>query len=134
MSKYIQCPCFSKALYHKCCQPYHEGAPVPDALILMRSRFSAYALDLPDYIIKTTAPENANYQSNCDQWRSELHQFSSVTRFAGLQILQFVGADKDASVTFCASLFQGDKNISFTEKSTFSKASGSWLYKAGEIE
>ena len=45
------CPCGSGKRYDDCCATYHHGfsrAPTPEAL--MRSRYSAYALDLLDYI------------------------------------------------------------------------------------
>jgi len=58
------CPCGSGQTYAACCQPWHDGlaqgvhAPTPEAL--MRSRYSAYALGLIDYLLATwhgsTAP------------------------------------------------------------------------------
>ena len=43
-----------------CCGLYHSGQPAPDAESLMRSRYSAYALGLIDYLLATwhvsTAP------------------------------------------------------------------------------
>ena len=57
-------PCGSGWAYSACCGPWHEGllqgvhAPTPQAL--MRSRYSAYVLRLPDYLLATwhgaTAP------------------------------------------------------------------------------
>ena len=46
----------SSASYEDCCQPYHESLAAPDAERLMRSRYSAFVLQLPDYIVKTTVP------------------------------------------------------------------------------
>lgn len=42
------CPCHSQKCYEECCKRYHEGAAAENALILMRSRYSAYALQLAD--------------------------------------------------------------------------------------
>ena len=39
------CPCGSGGKYKKCCQKYHKGALAKDALTLMKSRYSAYALN-----------------------------------------------------------------------------------------
>jgi hypothetical protein len=53
------CPCGSRLLYKQCCQPYHDKKalpPTPEAL--MRSRYSAYSLNIVDYIVETTHPEN----------------------------------------------------------------------------
>ena len=37
-----------------CCAPYHKGKAVPTAALLLISRFSAYAMNLPHFIIETT--------------------------------------------------------------------------------
>src|SRR5690606_39997765 len=58
-------------LYQDCCQPYHDGllnneadkidGVKPDsAERLMRSRYRAFVLVKPDYIVKTTLPEQQN--------------------------------------------------------------------------
>ena len=58
------CPCGLAREYVQCCGRYHAGAlhlgaSTPDAL--MRSRYSAYALNLRDYVLDTwhasTRPE-----------------------------------------------------------------------------
>ncbi|MEZ5479856.1 MAG: YchJ family metal-binding protein, partial [Thiolinea sp.] len=47
----MPCPCQSGLSYAECCQPFHEGrAQAPTAEALMRSRYSAYALNLPAYL------------------------------------------------------------------------------------
>lgn len=52
------CPCCSGQLYKNCCQPYHLWRKnAPNAEILMRSRYSAYALRQADYLIKTWHPK-----------------------------------------------------------------------------
>lgn len=49
--KTIPCPCNPKALYHNCCEPYHNGAQYPEQPeSLMRSRYSAYVLHNIDYL------------------------------------------------------------------------------------
>jgi SEC-C motif-containing protein len=103
------------------------------AVKLMRSRYAAYALDLCDYIIETTHKDNPNYETNLDEWRNSLHQFSKKTRFDSLTVIEFIDGDEEAFVTFTAYLRQDDADIAFTEKSTFHKVDGRWLYRAGEI-
>ena len=56
MLKNENCPCCSGLKFNNCCLPYHEGAIPPSAEKLMRSRYSAYSLCLPDYIVATTHP------------------------------------------------------------------------------
>lgn len=50
------CPCDSKKAYAKCCQPWHQGQTPPNAELLMRSRYSAYVLDVLDYLRATWHP------------------------------------------------------------------------------
>jgi SEC-C motif domain protein len=133
MSNFERCACHSKVPYHKCCERYHDGATPETALALMRSRYCAYAKNLPDYIISTTHRHNPGFQSDFEKWKNELAQFSRETRFDALQILAFVHGENEASVTFTATLTQGDHDASFTEKSQFVKESGRWLYKSGEV-
>ena len=52
----LKCPCGSQDSYKNCCKPLHRGEPAKSAVQLMRSRYSAYALSLPDYIIATPSP------------------------------------------------------------------------------
>lgn len=133
--RFDPCACTSRKLYHKCCQPFHQGeAAPPNALLLMRSRFCAYALGLADYIIDTTHPENSGYNSNRVAWKKDIEQFSSGTKFDTLKVLEFIDGEVNASVTFTAYLRQGDHDASFTERSEFAKENGRWLYKSGKIE
>jgi SEC-C motif domain protein len=134
VSKYNPCPCSSKALYHKCCKEYHDGKLPENALKLMRSRYSAFALKLCDYIIDTTHPENPAHEENLNAWRREILTFSAGTRFNFLDIVEFIDGDNEATVTFTANLNQHDQDVSFTEKSVFEKVNGKWLYKSGELK
>lgn len=52
----IRCPCCSGLPYDECCGPLHAGAPAPTAERLMRSRFSAFARGLPEYLLATWHP------------------------------------------------------------------------------
>jgi SEC-C motif-containing protein len=51
------CPCGHARTYAECCGRYHAGEPAPTAEALMRSRYSAYALGLADYLAQTWAEE-----------------------------------------------------------------------------
>jgi hypothetical protein len=48
------CPCGSGKSYDACCGRLHAGAPAPDPEALLRARFSAYKLQLADYLVATT--------------------------------------------------------------------------------
>ena len=52
---HLACPC-GQGDYQHCCQPLHVGqAHAESASQLMRSRYSAFALQQIDYIVQTTA-------------------------------------------------------------------------------
>jgi SEC-C motif-containing protein len=132
MTKALNCPCKSGLPYKNCCEKFHKRSTLPaNASELMRSRFSAYAIRLVDYIIDTTHPENASKPHNLRAWKKDLLGFAQNTRFEDLKILDFVHGDNDATVTFHATLKQGSKDASFTEKSIFYKVDGKWLYHSG---
>lgn len=50
------CPCSPDKTLASCCGRYHQGEKAPGAVELMRSRYSAFALGLTDYIRDTTHP------------------------------------------------------------------------------
>ncbi|MBX9669663.1 MAG: hypothetical protein K2X93_18715 [Candidatus Obscuribacterales bacterium] len=132
-SKYFPCPCSSKTLYHKCCKAFHDGQLPTKAVDLMKSRYSAYALNLPEYIISTTHKDNPNCKADHEEWKADLQNFSSTTQFDSLQIEEFVDGEETATVMFKASLRQAGQDASFREKSTFVKQDERWLYRSGEI-
>jgi SEC-C motif-containing protein len=127
------CPCCSGKGYAECCKVFHEGILPENALQLMRSRYSAYASDLPDYIVATTHPANPNYNKDFTVWKKDISKFSSISIFRKLDILDFHENGNLATVTFTAYISQGNNDVTFTEKSNFEKIRGRWLYRDGEI-
>ncbi|NGX33972.1 MAG: hypothetical protein K1060chlam1_00316 [Candidatus Anoxychlamydiales bacterium] len=128
------CPCQSKKQYIDCCEKFHLGKKKPqNAKDLMRSRFSAYALSLVDYIIKTSHPKNVCFQKDLKTLKEEILRFCKDTAFANLKILDFIEEKNKAFVTFTAYLKADKKDITFTEISHFEKKDGKWLYKDGQI-
>jgi SEC-C motif-containing protein len=129
-----QCPCCSGKQYQDCCATYHRGKEPENALVLMRSRYSAYALHLADYIIHTTHPDNPHYQIDRNKWRGEILNFSKMTYFEKLEILDFSPGEEKALVTFTAHLKQNGSDATFTEQSQFEKYQGRWVYYNGKID
>jgi SEC-C motif-containing protein len=121
------CPCGSKAKYKKCCQVYHKGAFAKTALLLMKSRYSAYVLGDSAYLVKTTHINNPDYSRDIKRWRESIEAFSKATEFLALEILEFVDGEEEAFVTFKAKLSSG----TMVEKSRFLKENGRWLYESG---
>jgi SEC-C motif-containing protein len=120
-------------LLQECCGRFHAGAIPRTAEELMRSRYSAYALGLVDYIIDTTHKASPHRVSDLSRWREELKLFSNETKFEGLKILEFIDGARSASVTFRATLKHGAKDVSFTEKSAFAREGDRWFYKQGKF-
>lgn len=98
----------------------------------MRSRYSAYARHLADFIIDTTHPSNPNTLPDRLSWAAEILAFTHNTRFERLEILEFRDGDPIAYVRFTAYLSQGGADVSFTEDSRFEKLGGRWLYRYGK--
>lgn len=129
----IFCPCKSGKTYDDCCKPYHLGQLPDTALKLMRSRYSAYALCLPEYIISTTHPDNPQYNQDKKKWFQQIFEFCSNTEFENLEILHFQEKDSFATVTFVAYLIQNNQDVSFKETSCFEKIKTKWLYRSGVV-
>jgi SEC-C motif-containing protein len=125
----MKCPCHSEKDYKDCCGPYHKNeSPAETPLKLMRSRYSAYALGLTDYIIETTHPESPLRSQGLKKWKASIEEFSQTTKFLDLLIL----SSDDTHVTFHAILSINGKDASYTEKSLFEKSNNKWYYVCGE--
>jgi SEC-C motif-containing protein len=130
LHKEMPCPCHSGQLYTKCCKIFHDRKEAPkDALLLMRSRYAAYALSLPLYIIETTHPDHPSAKRDLEEWKEEILLFYQNTKFENLEIIQFIPGTETAYVIFKASLSQNEHDCSFTEKSLFKKNKKRWLYR-----
>jgi len=128
------CPCGSEKKFKKCCRVFHFDEEKPEnALILMKSRYSAFAACDSSYIMKTTHKENLDYTTDSLSWENSIHEFSDHSDFRKLDILEFIDGENEAYVTFKATIFQGAIDSSFCEKSKFLKVDGYWLYHSGEI-
>jgi len=128
------CPCSSGKRYDDCCKIFHEGKALPTALQLMRSRYSAYSKCLVHYIIETTDPLGPQYCRHLSDWKRSIIEFSRSHYFEKLEIIESMEESDSASVTFTAHVsLKGGQDVSFTEKSTFSKNHGRWLYLSGTV-
>lgn len=127
------CPCCSGKVYEECCRRFHEGEKPLHAVELMRSRYSAYALNKPDYIMKTTHPGSPQFGKEAEKWSNAISEFCLHTQFKDLEVIGSQERASFATVTFFAHLVQNQKDVSFTEKSFFEKIHGQWLYRRGQL-
>ena len=122
----LGCPCrtpVDPVPYRDCCGRYHEGThygQAPDALALMRSRYSGFVLGQWDYLLQT--------------WHSstrptELDPAPSGLRWLGLEVRRYTVTDADhASVEFVARSKLGGRAQRQHEVSRFVRLGGRWLY------
>lgn len=118
------CPCSSGLPYDDCCAKYHQNRSFPDQPeVLMRSRFSAYALHLVDYLLETTHPSVRHLHS-----KSEIKNWSTTNIWLSLEICEAC----DEIVEFKAFFEHNQKLAIHHERSTFKKDGGKWYYLSGE--
>lgn len=127
------CPCCSGKLYSECCLLPHAGLKAENALQLMRSRYSAYALGLYEYIMETTHPKNPAFLHDKSKWKSKILAFMNKTQFNKLEIIHISDDEPISKVTFIAYITQNEKDATFTEESRFEKLHGRWLYLDGKV-
>jgi SEC-C motif-containing protein len=127
-----ECPCHSGVRYAACCKPLHEGqreADTPEAL--MRSRYSAFALGLGDYLVRTLSADHPD-RVEPDAPRL-LSQARAGQRFLGLTILEASAEGDRGVVLFRARIFERGADRSFSERARFRREGGAWRYEGGEI-
>lgn len=128
------CPCGSGLPYTECCEPFHKGEVAQTPEILMRSRYSAYAKGLIDYIIDTTDPVGKAWDADMTAWIDRIRKFAAKTTFDGVKILSSEFEGDAGVVRFHAKIRARSGDLSFTETSQFTRRDGRWLYSEGLIE
>ncbi len=118
------CPCGSTKLYSDCCQPLHDGQVAKDAEALMRSRFSAFSLLLPDYLLASWHPSTRPEQFELDQ----------TTQWKRLEIISAGNGDQQGEVHFKAYYVEQGEWQLLEETSKFLFEQGHWLYHSGNYQ
>jgi SEC-C motif-containing protein len=122
----IRCPCGTPLPYDDCCGRIHTGAThAPTAEALMRSRYSAYATDNPDYLLDSWHPDTRPKKLRLDADR----------RWERLEILGTSGGGllhTDGTVEFRAHYRHTTHSGVLHELSRFTKIGGRWVYVDGD--
>ena len=125
------CPCQSGESHAACCDPYLAGSrQAPTAEALMRSRYTAYALQRVDYLLRTHA---ATTRASVD--RQDIATWAAETRFVGLEVLLTkAGGDEDqrGEVTFVARMRGAEGASVMCERSRFERHGDRWFYVDGD--
>ncbi|OZI61665.1 YchJ family protein [Bordetella genomosp. 11] len=123
----MTCPCGTGRTYPACCGKWHEGPhhlQAPTAEALMRSRYSAYVLDLLDYIRDTWHPATRP---------THMEPNPPGLKWLGLQVKHHTVKDEEhAEVEFVARSRLHGKGQRMHETSRFVRENGRWLYVDGD--
>ncbi|POZ61757.1 YchJ family protein [Chromobacterium alticapitis] len=124
------CPCGGESLA-ACCGRYHhpDAPPAPTAQALMRSRYSAFALGLEDYLLATWHPSTRPE-------RLGLEEDAGVVKWIGLEIKRCeagLAGDREGTVEFIARCKVGGKAERMHEVSRFVHEDGRWYYVGGKV-
>lgn len=117
-----KCPCGSTYAYAECCHPLHAGAPAASPEALMRSRYTAFVLELEDYLLGSwhysTRPPSLDLRAS--------------PAWVQLQILHSHQQGSAGRVHFRA-LFRDTAGLGFLEeKSEFTQEDKQWFYVSGD--
>jgi SEC-C motif-containing protein len=128
----LACPCGGAEAYTNCCRILHRGETAAQtAEQLMRSRYSAYALKLIDYLVETTHPDKRP-----TGLRQAISDWAEQVEFYRLEIIstrQGQATDKIGKVEFIAHYRRQGKEERFRELSRFKRYARQWVYLDGEI-
>lgn len=120
----FDCPCGRGELYEACCGPLHEGAPAPTAERLMRSRYCAFALELPHYLRDTWHPSTRPESFELDP--------GTVWKWLVVESAEAGGPfDQTGTVTFSVISRTNNARHVQRELSRFVRASNRWVYLDG---
>lgn len=126
------CPCGSGNLFKECCDLFIKGeAQAPTAEKLMRSRYSAFVVEAPEYIYETHDPATRD-EVDLD----EIRAWSENSYWEGLNIVATeAGEESDTTgkVEFVAHYTAGEKENHHHEVSTFTKKDGRWYFTDGAL-
>ena len=125
------CPCGLPRDYAQCCGLVHQHfahtgeLSADDAQALMRSRYSAYVLDLRDYLLASWHPSTRP---------AALEGNEPGLRWLGLEVRRHVRQDEDhETVEFIARSKLGGRAHRLHETSRFVREHGAWYYLDGEM-
>ncbi len=119
------CPCGAGA-YEDCCQGYLQGGGIaPTAEILMRSRYSAFALGVEDYLLATWHHSTRPSRVRLDPQQKWIGLAIKATEAGQV-------GDSTGVVEFVARFKVAGKGHRLHERSRFEKIEGHWYYLDGD--
>lgn len=132
----VRCPCGLDAAFTACCKPYLAGWDIPKtAEALMRSRYTAYAVEDIDYLGQTSGG-----QALAEFSPQSAMAWAHNATFTGLEVkkAEFGGeSDTTGIVEFAATYVEHGKTLVVAERSRFERATANdlstpWRYVGRE--
>lgn len=126
----MRCHCGDERGYERCCGRFIDGHELaPDAVALMRSRYSAYVLGAGEYLVETTVPQ----KRVCED-AELIAAHAANTTWLKLDVLSSKLGDGAALVEFKAYYKEAEGAVRVHhELSSFLKIEGRWYYDAGKL-
>ncbi|WP_367753533.1 YchJ family protein [Flavobacterium sp. WC2430] len=120
----LNCYCCSSLSYEECCEPYlKEIKTAETAVVLMRSRYSAYATQHVDYLVVTTHSSTRKLHS-----KRAILDWSQSNQWIKLEVLNAT----TTTVEFKAYFLDSDHQMQIHhEFSAFKEENGIWFYVDG---
>ncbi|MEU7619029.1 YchJ family metal-binding protein [Micromonospora rifamycinica] len=116
------CPCGTGLPYPDCCEPLHRGdGTAGTAEVLMRSRFSAFAIGDPGYLLRSWHSSTRPARLRLDPGQ----------RWIRLEIVERTGGgllDSAGTVAFRAHYREAGRPGTMDEHSRFVREDGNWVY------
>lgn len=118
------CPCGRAATLADCCGRYLAGEPALDAESLMRSRYTAFTLADPAYLLATWHPDTRPASLGLAE--------APAPKWLGLKVIRHEIQDAShATVEFVARYKIAGRAYRLHELSRFIKQDGRWYYLDG---
>lgn len=122
-----KCFCDTGLLFEACCGLYlQQNQKAPNALALMRSRYSAYVTHNADYLLETTHVSERQYYS-----KPEILKWATSNQWQKLEILSSSEDTVEFKAYFLNANLQPQTHYEF---STFRFENGAWFYVDGKFE
>ena len=118
------CPCGSSLSYEDCCGRFHAGESAPDAVSLMRSRYSAFVKKDAAYLLRTWDPSTRPQSLTLDE----------TIKWLGLNILGSSQQGDQARVRFVARGKINGRAFTQSELSRFVRRNDQWYYLDGDLD
>lgn len=140
-----KCACGSGLTYRRCCSEWHERGEAPvDPIVLIKTRYSAFAYCLPEYIRATTSESGPEFDPRTEEWDAKLVDFCKTYSFRKLSG-DVLGVSIEecrfwsplrSNVLFKARMMSDDnKLIEFWERAVLTRESEDqgWKYHKGNL-